>query len=226
MNHITGTPSRPGPEADLVQHFVDTDLPPAQKGESRLVFIEPQVEASRPDIVVVYWDSSTAESWPQERSNLKRRDLRLAHFLYLNGPIAEGDVRPVFPRGLARSLERLEHAGLSLQRNGLWTLRRIPSIFAVCRIIAFEAKISSLSRALEQAHRNTWFASESYILTTVKQPRTEIVDRARQLGVGLWLADANSTSQPLLYAEKHKIPLSPGSWLFNELVWRQSLGVS
>jgi len=219
-NHIQGTPLRPGPEATMVGEFIETDLPPARKGESRSVFIEPRLGVSIPDIVAVYWDSSMTTSWPEARRSLKEIDLRLVHLLFISGPLSEEKLRAVFPLGLQRSLNRLDMAGLISYTNALWCLVNPTGIFAVRRIIAFEAKISSISRALEQAYRNTWFASESYVLTPARQPRASTIDRARSRGVGLWLHSGEITHTPLVCAKQHRIPQSYASWMFNELVWR------
>lgn len=226
MNCIQGAPSRPGPEADLVQSFVQVHLPAICPGKSRFTFIEPHVEQSRPDIVVVYWDSATARKWPQERRLLESMDLRLAHFLYLSGPLSEAEIRQVFPYRPTRLLERLDKAGIVARANDLWGLKRLADVFAVRRIVAFEAKISALSRALEQALRNTWFASESYVLTTSANPHPRIIEQAGSLGVGLWTRPSEAPPVPLVKAIPRQVPQSYASWLFNELMWKTSLGVA
>jgi len=225
-NHIQGTPLRSGPEATMVWEFIETDLPSPRKGESRSVFIEPRLGVSIPDIVAIYWDSSITVSWPEARQSLKDIDLRLVHLLFISGSLSEEKLRAVFPRGLRSSLNQLDMAGLISYTNAFWHLRNPTEIFAVRRIIAFEAKISSISRALEQAYRNTWFASESYVLTPVKQPKASIIERARSRGIGLWLHSGEITHTPFVYAKQHKIPQSYASWVFNELVWRTSLEAS
>ena len=58
MDFYLGEPSRPGPEAEMVEQFVDEALPRSCRGENRTVLIEPQIGARRPDIVVVYWNPS------------------------------------------------------------------------------------------------------------------------------------------------------------------------
>ena len=225
MDYVQGAPSRPGPEADLVQRFVEASLPPSLKGENQFVFIEPKLGATRPDIVAVYWDSSVATPWPKARQSLSSLDLRLAHLLFMEGPLREEKLRTAFPRGLQRSLEKLDKAGLILYANERWHLRSLKDIFAVHRIVAFEAKISSVSRALEQAQLNTWFASESYVLMPAKQPIADTIERACSRGIGIWLLSGETRSSPLVGAKRRAIPQSYASWFFNEFVWKATVRV-
>jgi hypothetical protein len=224
MNDILGTPSRPGPEADLVEEFVQTALPPTFDAENRSVFIEPYVQLARPDIVVVYWDPSVTAAWPEPRLSLKKIDLRLAHLLFMSGPLPDERLRAAFPQCLERSLERLDAARLIAHDDGLWHLRELTEIFAVHRLITFEAKISSLSGALRQAHLNTWFASKSYVLTRARRPSADIMERALQFGIGLWTQPEGANPIPLVDAKEREIPQSYVSWLFNEMVWKASTG--
>jgi len=224
MNDIQGTPSRPGPEADLVWEFVQSAALSARGTGFCSVLIEPYLEASRPDIVAVYWDSSVTDSWPRARRSLQKLDLRLAHLLYLRGPLAEQELEVAFPRRLGSSLERLEQAAVVDCTAGLWSLKDMATIFAVERIVAFEAKISKLSTALNQAHLNTWFASESNVLTRVTRPRASTIERAHLLGVGLLVQAEGATPLQLVAADECDIPQSYASWLFNESVWKAVVG--
>jgi len=221
-DYILGTPSRPGPEADLVQEFVGLTLPEPQNEQHRLVFIEPLIETTRPDIVLVDWDPSVASTWPSQRRFLKRVDLRIAQLLLAKGSLTEAQLKIHFPRRLNASLARLEKAAVTVHRSGQWTLRSLNDIFAVRRIVTFEAKISALSKALEQAHFNTWFSSESYILTPVRRPSAKVLEQARLRGVGFWSFSRDLQYKPLVTAKTYALPQSFASWLFNEWVWKTS----
>jgi len=220
MSYVQGSPSRPGPEADLVQKFVRIALPDPSDGRCRTIFIEPMLATTRPDIVVVDWDPSVSRWWPEERQFLEATDLRLAQLLFIEGALSERKLRVHFPRRLKASLMRLERAGLINSVDDRWTLRHLGDIFAVHRIITFEAKISALSRALKQAHFNTWFASESYVLTTIKQPGDRIIRKAQLRGIGLWLPAEEAPFAPFLSAKQRPLPQSFASWLLNELAWK------
>lgn len=221
---VQGVRSRPGPEAELVEVFINTSLPPHREGLSRCVFIEPQVGVARPDIVVVYWDPKIAESWPSTRRALDSFDLRLAHLLYIEGPCSEQQLKGAFPRGFSHSLEKLVRAQVICRDKGLWALKTLGDIFAVRCIMAFEAKISAISKALDQAYFNTWFASESYIVSPARNPSSETIDLARQRGIGIWSLPDESGSSPILDARERVIPQSYVSWLFDELVWELDRG--
>lgn len=220
MTDILGAPTRPGPEADLVLEFVQHVLPKPRDRESSLVFIEPQLERSKPDIVVVYWDPTISVKWPRSRRRLKTIDFRLAQLLNMEGPLVREELRAVFPRDLLpASLARLERAGIIKPNGRFWQLNDLSEIFAIHHIITYEAKISSTSKALEQAHLNTWFASESHIVTTIKQPSDRILRRAQMQGIGVWVIHNGGPPKRILEAKEHDVPRSYGSWLFNELVW-------
>lgn len=226
MDCIKGKTSRPGPEAEMVQDFIQTNLPTTAHKESRCIFIEPYVETSRPDIVVVYWDPSIAADWPEERRALGKLELRLAHLLFISGPLWEEEIQEIFPWRCERLLDRLERSGLAAHNNnGQWELRNFADVFAVRRLITFEAKISSLATALQQAHLNTWFASESYVLTASTRPREYTVERAREIGVGLLVRSDEKSIVSLVAPETQELPRSYASWFFNELAWKTSIGV-
>lgn len=223
MNCVKGTPLRSGPEADLVKEFVGSDLPECQDGESRCVFIEPRIGSSRPDIVAVYWDSAVTRDWPKARLSLSKLELRLAHLLFVQGPCGEAELEAAFPRRLNGSLRRLEDARMIYCSDGLWLARDLSKIFAVRRIVTVEAKLSAMTRALEQAYINTWFASESYVLTPVKEPRPNTLRTAVATGVGIWLRSEEDGLLPLIHAREQCVPRSYGSWLLNELAWKTRL---
>lgn len=221
--HIDGSPSRPGPEAEMVLKFIQTSLENPNDKIARTVFIEPSLGAVKPDIVIVDWNPLVTSSWPQERHHLKAADLRLAQLLLLEGPLTEKYIKTYFPRSDARTFSRLEGARIIELEDKKWKLCDLSQVFAVIRIVALEAKISALSRALEQAYFNTWFASESYVLTCVKQPLTPFIQKARDYGIGFWPFLEESCLEPLLFSKQHELPQSYASWLFNELVWKTSL---
>ena len=227
MVTILGSPSTPGPEAALVESFLSTALPPPLADECLSVFVEPQLESWRPDVVAVYWDWGVAQKWPEERRHLVRGDLRVAQLIHSSGPLAEDVLKTYFPRGLRAHFRRLEQAGLiELDSEKRWQMRSLEEVFAVRRIVACEAKMSALSAALRQAHRNTWFASESYVVTRMHRVTGRILDRAELQGIGLWLLDGTGDSQPLVEARRYSLPQSHASWALNELAWKTRIGVS
>jgi len=222
--HIEGSPSRPGPEAEMVLKFIQTSIENPNDQIARTVFIEPPLGAVKPDIVIVDWDPLVTSFWPQERHYLKVADLRLAQLLFLEGPLTEKNIKTYFPRGTASTFSRLEGARIIELEDQRWKLCDLSMIFAVRRIAALEAKISALSRALEQAYFNTWFASESYVLASAKRSLNPFIQKAQYYGIGFWPFSEEPCLEPLLLSKQYELPQSYASWLFNELVWKTSLG--
>jgi hypothetical protein len=222
--HVQGSPSRPGLEAEMVNSFVEIFLQePCLM--NRTIFVEPSLGTARPDIVIVDWDRSVTFSWSEQREFLVEIDLRLAHLLYNEGPLSEETIQAFFPRQTKSSLARLQKAKLVESTHENWCLCNFQELFAVRQITALEAKISTLSRAIEQAYFNTWFASESYVLSGLRRLTNSVIQKAQSYGIGLWAAFEKPSREPLLSARKYGLPQSYASWLFNELVWKTSLGI-
>ncbi len=214
---------RPGPESRLVSRFASS-LPEPQSDVRRTVFVEQRIGSTRPDLVIIDWDPGVSAAWPLDRRHLEVRDLRIAQLLYTQGTISEEKLRFYCPRGLAPALERLTTAGLVTQDGCLWSLQELYGIFAVRRLIAVEAKVKDLSKALQQAFYNTWFASESYILTAGRAISEDFRNKAQARGVGLWFLERHAS--PVQWEGSHQsLPQSHVSWVFNELCWRTSLEI-
>jgi hypothetical protein len=212
-----------GPEQVLVQTFLDRATIQLRPGQSLTVFAEPAIDTGFPDLVAVVWRSEVARAWSAERERLDAMDLRLLHLLATRGGMDLSFLREVFKRGLRRMLTRLEEAGVVTVGKSKCRARSVASIFAVERIIAIEAKISATQRALEQAGANTWFSSESHAL--LPRPRTgeRLMDVASSLGVGVLGFDEDRLAT-VCEASVRAVPISYGSWLFNEWAWRLARG--
>ncbi len=209
---------RSGPEADLVDRFVDA-LPIGTPRDCRMtLFREPRLLSGFPDLVAVTWHVPTTERWSGARREIATADLRVLQFLVSSGPAADADLTRLFGRTPTASLESLEAAGLVRKRAGMWTSRRLEESFAVRGIVAFEAKISDWAQAIHQASANRWFASESYVLVPAVPRRGTLLALARQAGVGVWVEGENTPVQqsPSMIDQQ---PMSFASWLFNEWAW-------
>lgn len=208
-----------GPEQVLVEAFLDaakTRLGPRQR---LTVFAQPAIETGFPDLVGVVWRSDIASSWVAERERLRAADLRLLHLLATKGAIDLAFLRKVFQRGLLGMLSRLEEAGVVAIGKSECRARTPSRIFAVERIIAVEAKVSATQRALEQAGANTWYSSESHALLPKHRASERLRDLASALGVGVIGFEQDRLAQ-VYEASLRAVPLSYGSWLFNEWTWR------
>jgi hypothetical protein len=212
-----------GPEADLVKAF-KTFVPSCfrwQKGDVAL-FHEPQMETGFPDLVVVRYNPESFTHWPQARLKLKPLDLKIMHHLMR---VKGADITTLFSalgikaRVLLPAMERLFHAGMVRQLHHKWIPRPLKLVFGVRAIVAVEAKIKNWSDAFHQSLLNQWFASECYVLSPVEKPQSTVLERSHQIGVGILLLNG-SRARLLSKANKCRIPLSFGSWMFNEWVGR------
>jgi hypothetical protein len=208
-----------GPEQALVETFLNTATIHLLPGRSLTVFAEPAMDTGFPDLVAVVWRKELARGWSADRARLRRMDLRLLHLLATQGAMELSFLRHVFHRGLNAMLSRLEDAGVLTIGKEKCRPRRTSSIFAVERIIAIEAKVSATQRALEQACANTWFSSESHALLPRARAGERLVGVASSFGVGV-LSLAQDRVEKVCEASVRAVPLSYGSWLFNEWTWR------
>jgi hypothetical protein len=209
---------RSGPESDLVDRFVDALPLGTPRGCRTTLFREPRLLSGFPDLVAVTWHVPTAERWTGARREIATSDLRVLQLLVSSGPASEADLSRLFVKVPAASLRRLETAGLVGERAGTWASRRLEESFAVRGIVAFEAKISNWTQAIQQASANRWFASESYVLVPAVPRRGTLLTQARRAGVGVWVEGDNAPVQEApstIYPQ----PMSFASWLFNEWAW-------
>ena len=221
---FTGVPYRPptqGPELDLVNEYIEGQIPEPPRGQALTVFVEPAIESGFPDLVAVYWSESVARRWERCRAELTAGDIRVAHYLATGGAGDLGTLKIFFRSRLSYTLDRLHAAGLVYRRGEHWYARALSSIFAVRRLVAIEAKVTNLRDGLHQAIQNTWFASESYLLLPCLPRRSELTGEATRFGVGI-----AERGRPLDHAgvrpRRQRIPLSYASWLFNEWAWRSA----
>jgi hypothetical protein len=211
-----------GPEMQLVEAFLSRGLPEPRHGEHLTVLVEPKVEAAFPDIVAVYWDPAVANQWTEERLQLMNSDVRLLQFLYGHGPIrAEELQRRHRRRSLSKAVRRLEAAAVIEPIGDEIRLRPLTDIFALRRLICVEAKVSAVSRAMDQAVRCTWFASEVYLLMPTLPVDGAVRHIADVHGIGMVVPDTSIDEAPV-HATRGSLPRSYATWLFNEWVWRLS----
>lgn len=204
----------PGPELDLLTHFLEQSLPRPTARERLAVFVEPRIETGCPDAVAVYWRPSRQE----DGAALKRLttvDDRLLHLVWLKGAVSRNELRVCMGDAVAKRAEELVAMGfltgvddrLSVADGGL----------TLSRVIAVEAKVSAPSSALSQAARNTWFASESYVLLPSAPSAAELCHRYEACGVGI-LTPADRFSTPSIPARERGLPQSHVTWRFNRFV--------
>lgn len=219
---LTRTP-RPGPELDMIEHetpgliglFACRDLELA-------LFWEPKVDVGFPDLVLAIFSPETYTHWSSVRNNLTTTDLKIVHELGNSRGMSIGCLEERLGysrRQLARSIDKLNESGMVHRKNTHWYLRSLSRIFGIHRLIAIEAKLSNWRDAFVQAKTNTWFASESYVLSPIKRPKATTRDRSTMYQVGI-LATGRGTPQKLVSVTPTRLPASYASWQFNEWIGR------
>lgn len=206
-----------GPEQELLDWFLERDQIRVPRGHNVTVFREPRLPSGFPDLVIVIWKESVATQWTSERAALTASDLRLMHFLGNEGPKAIEELRTIFSAAVEDQLERLAEAAMVRTSKGCWRARSLKTTFAASHIIAIEAKIGEWRAALDQAHLNTWFASESCVLVPRVPRNSELLETARKLGVRVLARESDRCD---IQASIRSAPRSYVSWLFNDWAWQ------
>lgn len=218
---IIGKPARNGPESAIVKEFIASISHNGENHIRRTILIEPIMQGAKPDIVIVDWVDNSIRDWPKDRANLSSHDLKLLHMLYLNGGEKVEELEGKFAGRISSVLDRLTRACMIEVTNGFAYFPKDSDAFVVKRITAFEAKIGAISRAIDQAFRNTWFSSKSYVLFPARTPTVSTLANLSSRGIGLWILNE---PDPLVDSIEFEIPNSYGSWLINELIWNLENG--
>lgn len=215
----------PGPETQLVDRFISSFRPHTPASWRLTLFIEPRVGHRFPDIVAVFWHLATVENWPDIRANITLKDLRISQLLHSNGPTSTDDLSYLCGDDIDSHLIRLLDANIIINRGKIWRLRSLRKIFAVRRILAFEAKTTASANGIGQALANLWFASSSFLLVPQVLPTSQVIQSAIRSGLGVWFDGASRPLQGAhtIYAQQ---PASYASWFFNEWCWRLSRSTS
>ena len=212
-----------GAENDLVMRYIEFGLPKPSPNYRCQIFIEPRVEEAFPDIVAAYWDADVAATWPGRRAALEYRELRVLHYLYLAHQASVPTLAKIFgKKQVEQSINLLTDAEVIRINNEIVRLQPMRQVFALRKIIAIEAKMVATRRGLEQAFRNTWFASESYLLSERETKNEDIISTATNFGVGL-ISVTTKIASAKTKARRVNIPASYASWYFNEWCWRNTL---
>lgn len=208
-----------GPEQEIIDEILNVFRANIGRSRRLTVFCEPALDTGFPDIVAVVWRDSTARKWGDERSLLKNNHLRLLHALANKGWTDIKLLESVFGCSLTIQLDLLKDLDLIVRTKNQCRARSLNAIFAVDKIIAIEAKMSWWQKAMMQASANVWFSSESHVLMPSISSPEALLETARRFNVGV-LAFSSSKLTSYCEAPQREVPLSYGSWLFNEWVWR------
>ena len=210
--------TRPGPEADLVEWFLEEFPVQVPRHCQATVLCEPRLESGFPDLVIVIWSSRIASNWNSSRAELTRDDYRVVQYLHHCGRTPEADLVGTFGQPVVDRLARLESAQVVRAVADDWVPVSLTKTYAARRIIAVEAKVSEWAVALSQAVANTWFASESYVLVPQVPRGDRLLESAKPHGVGVCTRFQDAVALPA--AKSSNAPRSYASWILNDWAWR------
>lgn len=208
---------RHGPEADLIARFLSRLTVDVPDGCKWMVFSEPQLECGVPDIVIAVWHAATMMAWGPARASIRPRDLRLMQFIVNRPGVSDAQIRTIYSSMAVGALRRLKEANLIHRVAERWFPHPISNCYGLRGLIAIEAKVNHWTRVIEQARRNTWFATQS--LALVPAENIARLD-GFTLSDGVRLCTDGSAAIRCSVARTHARPKCYVSWAFNEVVWR------
>jgi len=216
---INGSPRKRGPESDLVMDFLSKQINNSPEDYHQAILIEPSLGNLIPDIVILLWNPVIFRSWEGQLSSLDTFDYKLLQLFYISGPLSFREINKLSKRATTSNLDKLETANLLVRYNDKWTINDPSQIFAIKSITTIEAKISAVEKAISQAFINTWFSSESYILTGNESHHNTTISRATNRGIGIFGKTRKFGYKKILKAREIPIPNSYWAWFFNEFLW-------
>ena len=86
-----------GDEYNMVKQYVQFQLSCSHLEESKIVFLEPQIDSGFPDIVIVYFDLNIAKKWCIKRKKLNKLDWRILHWIVFKKNIGADQLKTIFP---------------------------------------------------------------------------------------------------------------------------------
>ncbi|MCI7043842.1 MAG: hypothetical protein MR993_02515 [Spirochaetes bacterium] len=211
-----------GPEIKLVRNFVDyyaDEFLSKNKRDSLAIFIEPRITSGFPDIVFACYNPNIFQKWNKYREELNTSDLKL--FLFIHEKINTSgkaiiETLKLPEKQVICSLEKLLDAGLIMRNHQQWKAAKLSDIYGIKKLISVEAKINNMKKVAEQSFINTWFASQSYALSSTKNTSSDMLAEFKRYGVGLYHKD--KTFKKILEARKFSLPSSYISLQFNEWI--------
>ena len=221
--NLVSRPITIGEENTLVDSYIEyrKSIFKSSNSHNLAIFKEVKIGNSFPDIVFVDFNPENYENWNSIRADLSRDEYRIIYFLYVNNGCEQlSDVVKLLNldwKTVATSFEKLYDAKLIVRKKSIWKLTNKKTV--TCKNIqAIEAKFYNWNRVLQQSILNKSFASESYILSSVKKDfNPSVIQKFQDFGIGIYLEKNNVFSQ-ISKAENMKLPINYNSIYFNELI--------
>ena len=117
-----------------------------------------------------------------------------------------------------QAIEKLLDAHMIIRDHGLWKPVDIKKIYNIKKLISVEAKMTDIKKVAEQSLINTWFASQSYALTSTSNPQSSTIKKFERQGTGLYCK--KRSFRKIVEAKKLASPSSYQSLQFNEWIGR------
>jgi len=204
----------PGPESQMVEEALLAGFPLRSRSE-RWLLREPSLDVGQPDLVFVYGAADWVGSGATALSSEHLRLLHLVHQLRWTTLDEIIELTCTSPTRVRRAVGDLVEAQVVYEtRRGVRAIA-LPKVFGVRRIVAIEAKMGDWRGAVLQAARNTWFASDSYVLLPRSRCTPAALHFARRHGVGVYSFERGRVRR-LQASKRYALPCSYGSWVFNE----------
>jgi len=211
---------RTGPESDLIDSFF------AIGGPRRLVknphlLIEPNLPVGQPDVVLV--SGIALKNIDMQFGVLSAEHLRLLHHVYSGGSrtlVELSNELSVSESVIRKRVSSLVDANIIRMCSNGAIARLSKLVFPFKKIISIEAKVKNWKGAIEQARKNKWFSSESYILMPKMRNIDSIISEASKCGVGVIIC-SDLNVDIVLAAPKIPIPSSVGSWFVVSRIFSQ-----
>lgn len=212
----------PGDEYNMVLDFISFYCKKFLRDNQRnnlAVFIEPKVASGFPDVVFASYSPSIIDTWTEQRKKINVSDLKILFCLLQTSGMKGESIISLLKmpeKQTLCSLEKLLDANLITYKRNLWRPSNLHFIFSIKKLVSVEAKVSDISKVVEQSFINTWFASHSYALISASRPQSETIKTFSQCGIGLYCIDKNF--KKIIDAQPLGLPLSYQSLLFNEWI--------
>lgn len=212
-----------GDEFDMVNRYIShvVERYGRLKKKNIAIFIEPQIDSGYPDIVIVEYYAIEDKQWNESRAKLTNTDLKILFQIQLQ----KNTSIPELSELLGFSITDIEKSIAHLSDSNLIHLSKtkkyirnvsLQSYCHVNRIISIEAKIDKWTGAIQQAEKNIWFSTESYILMNKESCNNSILEMCKERGIGIILV--NGKIQKVMKSDSRKFPVSYASFQFNEWI--------
>ena len=211
-----------GEELELVKEFIDYYIHVFLKNNkvnNLAVFVEPKISSGFPDIVFASYSPEILNNWSSEREKLTLNDLKIMAHLIMRKGCTGCDLMTelkLSEKITLQSIENLMDANMVLRSQGLWKPVDVKKIYSIKKLISVEAKMTDMKKVAEQSLINTWFASQSYALTNISNPKGNTIRNFEKQGTGLYCKRGNF--KKVVEAKKLRLPSSYLSLQFNEWI--------